>query len=243
VQRGGQSQWQPAAVGAKLVEGDDIRAPAGGSAELALADGSTLILAENSRLHITRLEYDPQTQARSGLFHLAVGKVKSVVSQAAITLVRARQSNFAISTPTAVAAARGTVFVTIYDERLQEMALAVLAEDPGKTSIVNCFGLNSRTGITAVRDGLYSVATLAGCTAPIPIPDLGIDSTRNSMPLGPGYYGAIRPVTPGQAFGAPTAAAPLVGTTNASAANTNSYGRDQTVNQSFTTDSTSPANP
>ena len=50
VLRKGQNEWAPATNGAKLVDGDQIRAHAGASAELGLPDGSTLFLAENSRL-------------------------------------------------------------------------------------------------------------------------------------------------------------------------------------------------
>jgi hypothetical protein len=107
--RKGQTQWVPAVIGARLVEGDDIRAFSGAQAELALPDTSTVQLAENSRLLLTKLEYDPQNQSRLVLLHLVVGKVRAAIAQTAITLVRARQSNFAISTPTAVAAARGTI--------------------------------------------------------------------------------------------------------------------------------------
>ncbi len=107
--RKGQTQWVPAVIGARLVEGDDIRAFSGAQAELALPDTSTVQLAENSRLLLTKLEYDPQNQTRLVLLHLVVGKVRAAIAQTAITLVRARQSNFAISTPTAVAAARGTI--------------------------------------------------------------------------------------------------------------------------------------
>jgi hypothetical protein len=107
--RKGQAQWVPAVIGDKLVEGDDIRAFAGAQAELSLPDTSTAVIAENSRLLLSKLEFDPQTQSRFFLLHLAVGKVRATVAQAALTLARVRQSNFVISTPTAVAAARGTV--------------------------------------------------------------------------------------------------------------------------------------
>jgi hypothetical protein len=102
----GQTQWIPAVVGARLAEGDDIRAYSGASAELALPDTSTVVVAENSRLLLTKIEYDQQSQSRLILLHLVVGKVRATVAQAAVTLARVRQSNFAISTPTAVAAAR-----------------------------------------------------------------------------------------------------------------------------------------
>ena len=107
--RKGQAQWIPAVIGAHLVEGDDIRAFSGAWAELALPDTSTVTLAENSRLLLAKLEIDRQKQTRVVLLHLAVGKLRAAIAQASIALVRARQSSFAISTPTAVAAARGTI--------------------------------------------------------------------------------------------------------------------------------------
>src|ERR1043166_1915295 len=45
----GQAAWTPATVGARLVEGDQIRALAGGSADLNLPDGSPIPVAEQSR--------------------------------------------------------------------------------------------------------------------------------------------------------------------------------------------------
>jgi hypothetical protein len=113
--RKGQTQWIPAVIGARLMEGDDIRAFSGAQVELALPDTSTVQLAENSRLLLTKLEYDQQNQTRIVLLHLVVGKVRAAIAQTAIALVRTRQSNFGISTPTAVAAARGTIVWMSYD--------------------------------------------------------------------------------------------------------------------------------
>jgi len=123
VLRKGQTQWVPAVVGDRLVEGDDIRAFAGAQAEMGLPDTSTVVLAENSRLLVTKLEFDPQSQSRVFLFHLAVGKVRATVAQAALTLARVRQSNFAVSTPTAVAAARGTLMWVYTDGTSTTMAV------------------------------------------------------------------------------------------------------------------------
>jgi hypothetical protein len=119
----GQTQWIPAVVGARLAEGDDIRAYAGASAEVALPDKSTVVVAENSRLLLTKIEYDPQSQSRLILLHLVVGKARATVAQAAVTLARIRQSNFAISTPTAVAAARGTILWVFTDGQKSMMAV------------------------------------------------------------------------------------------------------------------------
>jgi len=126
--RKGQAQWIPAVIGARLVEGDDIRAFSGAQAELAMPDASTVQLAENSRLLMTKLEYDRQQQSRFVLLHLVVGKVRAVIAQSAITLVRARQSNFGISTPTAVAAARGTI-VWVYTDGAR--TLVAVEPEPG----------------------------------------------------------------------------------------------------------------
>jgi hypothetical protein len=131
IQRKGDTQWIPAAVGARLAEGDNIRAHAKGSAVLDLPDGSTLFVAENSRVVVTKLEVDSQSNARNILFHLVVGKVRALVSKASIALVRARQSNFSISTPTAVAAARGTDFEVTFNADQQVMGVAVLPEPQG----------------------------------------------------------------------------------------------------------------
>lgn len=128
VQRKGETQWSPAVAGSKLAEGDNIRAWAASSARLDLPDGSTIFVAENSRVVVGKLEFDQQNQAREALFHLAVGKVRAVVSQTAVRLVKARQSNFSISTQTAVAAVRGTDFEVTYDEQQQVMRIAVLPE-------------------------------------------------------------------------------------------------------------------
>jgi hypothetical protein len=125
----GQVQWLPVVVGARLSEGDDIRAYAAATAELGLPDGSSIVLAENSRLVITKLEYDAQNQTRLVLFHLSVGKVIASVTRTALSLVRARQSNFTITTPTAVAAARGTLFEVVHDPSNQVTRMAVLEED------------------------------------------------------------------------------------------------------------------
>ena len=132
IQKKGDVLWVPAAAGAHLVEGDNIRAWAASSARMDLPDGSTIFVAENSRVAVGKLEFDQQNQAREALFYLAVGKVRAVVSQTAVRLVKARQSNFSISTQTAVAAARGTDFEVTYDEARQETRIAVLAESPAE---------------------------------------------------------------------------------------------------------------
>jgi hypothetical protein len=119
----GQTQWIPAVIGAQLAEGDDVRTYAGASAELALPDTSTVVLTENSRMLLSKMEFDTQNRSRFVLLHLAVGKVRATIAQAAVALTRARQSNFAISTSTAVAAARGTIMWVFTDGDKSMMAV------------------------------------------------------------------------------------------------------------------------
>ena len=189
VQRKGDTAWLPAAVGARLAEGDQVRAHASASAALDLPDGSTLFVAENSRIVVSKLEFDPQNQGRQAYFHLAVGKVRAAVSQAAIRLVKARQSNFAITTPTAVAAARGTLFEVVYDATQNVMRVAVIVQDPKRASgLVSCLSLQDRYSNVLVREGLATVAGTSGCAPPIPIsllPDASLVGTL-SNPIAPG---------------------------------------------------------
>ena len=124
----GQKVWIPATLGAKVAEGDEIRTLAGGSAILKLPDASTLVLAENTRIVASKLEFDPQAQSRNVIFHLTVGKVRAVITKVALALVQTRQSTFAISTPTAVAAARGTDWVTVFNPLRRTTVVAVLQD-------------------------------------------------------------------------------------------------------------------
>jgi hypothetical protein len=139
VLRHGQTTWAPATVGGPLAERDEIRAFGGGSALLQLPDSSTVFLAENGRLVVTKLEVDPRRQTRNAILHVVVGKVRAIVTQAAILLVQTRQSNFAITTPTAVAAARGTDYVVMYNLAQRSTGEATLSGE------VLCYDLMTRT--------------------------------------------------------------------------------------------------
>src|SRR5262249_42054033 len=169
VLRKGQTQWGPAVVGARLVEGDDIRAFSGASAELLLPDKSTVVLAENSRLLVTKLEFDQQNQTRTVLLHLAVGKVRAAIAQASVALVRLRQSNFAISTPTAVAAARGTIVWVFTDG-----SASLVAVEPEKgvllPSRVDCIPLKGGPAAGPQKgQTVFAGSMSTDCGAPTPL--------------------------------------------------------------------------
>jgi FecR-like protein len=146
---GGTAPWAPATVGAQLGEQDEIRALGGASAELSLPDGSTLILAENSRFVVSRLRVDSQNQGRSAIFHLATGKLRAIVNQAAVRLVQLRQSTFAISTPTAVAAVRGTDLAVTY---ASPMTMAVRGGQACCIAVATGIGIPVPDGFTTDSD-------------------------------------------------------------------------------------------
>jgi hypothetical protein len=111
----GDAAWQKAQVGMRVTEGADVVAEPGSNAELRLPDGSTVLVAENTRFIVNKLDFDSQNRMRESFFHLATGKLRAIVSKAAAAMVAARQNNFAITTPTAVAAVRGTTLYAIFN--------------------------------------------------------------------------------------------------------------------------------
>ena len=127
----GQAAWTAASLGARLREGDQIRALAGGSADLNLPDGSTILVAENTRFAVTKLDYDTANRDRDISVHVVAGKVRAQVQQAGVTLARTRQSNFNISTPTGVAAVRGTIMVVATNPDTKE-TLVFVFPSPGQ---------------------------------------------------------------------------------------------------------------
>jgi hypothetical protein len=163
--RTGQNQWLPAVVGARLLEGDDIRAFSGASADLAFPDTSTVELAENSRLLMSKLAFDPQQQSRFVLLHLTVGKLRAAIAQTPITLARPRQSNFAISTPTAVAAAKGTI-VWVFTDR--EKTLMAVEPEAGKNQPkIECITLDQ---MDRKRQLVLAGTWTTDCAAPVLTP-------------------------------------------------------------------------
>jgi outer membrane lipoprotein-sorting protein len=114
VLRRGTTTWQAASVGMFLSTGDEIRAAQDSGAELAMTDGSVVMVFARSRLQIRQLTTEAAT--RTSFFHLVVGVVRYIVAKPAVTLVGTRQNVnvFSISTPTAVMAARGTDGIISY---------------------------------------------------------------------------------------------------------------------------------
>lgn len=158
----GQSQWAPLAQGAQLSEGAQVRCYSGASAELTLPDQTTVLVAENTRYALTRLQVDPQTGARNIFSNLIVGKVAAKVRRAGVELVRARQSNFAIATPSGVAAVRGTEVVLAYDPATNTGILFVLPSPGEPAALATATYFDFNTGTSRLVAGGSFVTHVAG---------------------------------------------------------------------------------
>ena len=169
----GQTAWVPANVGARLVEGDQVRALAGGAADLTLPDGSTILVAENSRFAVAKLDYDATTRDRDASFHVVAGKVRAQVSTAAGSVVRARQSNFNISTPNGVAAVRGTIVIVAYNPATREN-LTFVFPSPGQAASAARVTFVNRQGQSVTITGNNYVRQTPGQppSAPTPVSNL-----------------------------------------------------------------------
>ena len=165
----GQTNWAGGAVGGRLVEGDQIRALAGGSADLNLPDGSTILVSENTRFAVTKLDYDQANRDRDASFHVVAGKVKAQVSQAAVSLARTRQSNFNISTPNGVAAVRGTIVIVAHNPALRESLTFVFAS-PGQSLASARVSFITSTGSSVIVPGGNFIRSVAGQPIGKPLP-------------------------------------------------------------------------
>lgn len=87
-----------AAVGSPLRVSDRIETDADSRVKLVFIDDSVLTLGENSRLQVKDFLYSKGKRGKS-IYNLLEGKLHSVVGR----------TRFEMQTPTAVAAARGTV--------------------------------------------------------------------------------------------------------------------------------------
>ncbi|MBI5188643.1 MAG: FecR domain-containing protein [Nitrospirae bacterium] len=95
-------------VGHDVSTGDLITAGKGARAKMLFKDDSVLILAQNTKLEIK--EYLIEKEKRNGILSLQAGKLKTEV-----TKFLTPDSRFEVHTPTAIAAARGSDWLSIIE--------------------------------------------------------------------------------------------------------------------------------
>lgn len=172
--RKGQAAWTTLAQNARLNEGDQVRTGPGASIEFALPDGSTTLVAENTRYVITKLQYNPQSRERNFGFHLVAGKVKADVSRAAVQAVRARQANYFVSSPNGVAAVRGTILVLLFNPATGQTLAAVFPSpgQPPATAVVTFISLATGSVVTVTGGNFITLVPGQPPSAPARITTL-----------------------------------------------------------------------
>nr|HID59471.1 hypothetical protein [Desulfobacterales bacterium] len=104
--RKGERNWLPLCVGDLVKEGDRIRTGVNCRLEILLPDSSIVRFAEDTSFEIHSEKYSIETKTRNIRVHLFVGRIWARVAK----LFGAKKGGFLLSSPTAVAGVRGTIY-------------------------------------------------------------------------------------------------------------------------------------
>lgn len=107
--RGG--AWVPAAIGAPIEQGDQLRTGKPGRLKIVFQDDSVLSVSDQSLVVVNEQVFDPANGKARSYFDLLHGKLNSIVSD----YYGRPGSNYQVKTATAVAGVRGTEFSVSYD--------------------------------------------------------------------------------------------------------------------------------
>jgi hypothetical protein len=99
-----------------LLESDQVVTLERSRLKMLFRDDSVLTLGANSKLIIRKYLYNPENKRHESIYELTDGKLRAVVGG----------KGFKVTTPTALAAARGTVFITWYDGGKTRTGVAVI---------------------------------------------------------------------------------------------------------------------
>jgi len=110
-----QAKFHKAVLKAAVQETDNVLTRERSRMKLLFSDDSILTLGANSKLVVKKYLYNPKSKRAESIYELADGRLKAVVGGA----------GFKVTTPTAFAAARGTVFVIWYDTATNTTQVAV----------------------------------------------------------------------------------------------------------------------
>jgi hypothetical protein len=105
VRRDGSSTPQPLRVQSPVYQQDAIRTGAASKLQVTFVDDTVVNLGEKSTLEITRFVYSPQQQTQTSLLTIPAGVFRAIAKKLL------PQSAFEVTTPTAIAAIRGTDFM------------------------------------------------------------------------------------------------------------------------------------
>lgn len=136
-------QAVPAVKDMGLAVGDIIRTKTGARAEVVFMDGSSLHIAEKTRIEITEYMFDANES--KGVFNLFRGKVFSIIKKTGRVFGLSKKNQFEVRTQTAVVGVRGTRFITYFQENISG---AVFEEGAGY-----CYSLNQPDAVRYVEAG------------------------------------------------------------------------------------------
>lgn len=142
VLRSATRQVIPATLKMPLYLQDVVRTGARSKMNLLFVDDSMVSIGRHTRLVITTYLYDPHKRGRRSIIDLTWGSLKCVTS----SLVRHKDTQFTVRTPTSVVGVRGSVFVVSFDyhRRLTEVVnqsrvspvRVTLRADPARTVVL-----------------------------------------------------------------------------------------------------------
>lgn len=110
VQKVGSLVWAPAAIKMPLNSGDKVATEDGAELEIKLDDGSILKMRDKGLLAIDRMEKQKKPLTTVTMLQAVSGKILGCVRKLA-----SKESKFEVTTPTAVAGIRGTVFAVFVE--------------------------------------------------------------------------------------------------------------------------------
>ncbi len=110
VQKGGSVVWVPAALRMSLTAGDKVATEDGAELEIKLDDGSVLKMKDKGLLSIDRMEKQKKPLTTVTSLQAVSGKILGCIRK-----LSSQESKFEITTPTAVAGVRGTVFAVFVE--------------------------------------------------------------------------------------------------------------------------------
>jgi hypothetical protein len=111
-----QAKKIPAKLKTPLLEADTMVTMKDSRVKMLFRDDSVLTLGASSRLLIKQYLYSPESGRAETIYELADGRMRAVASGA----------GFTVTTPTAVTAADGAVFIIWYDSEKNSTGIAVI---------------------------------------------------------------------------------------------------------------------
>lgn len=106
--------WQDATVGMNLVAASDFHTGPDSKATIQLTSGDTIVIDQDTQIHVGSFSKENANNLAKLQFLLIMGRI-----EATIPPQETIPSDFSVTTPTATAGVRGTIFTASYDPQAQ----------------------------------------------------------------------------------------------------------------------------